>query len=222
MTRDANKQSVKRCEYSHRWVETDKQIACVRCGAVPTARQMQQAEAEVRLRSWIKPGDTLYTQLQHVSRSGMMRTIQVIKIECTDGKPALSYLGYNVALMLNDKYDRDREGVKVGGCGMDMGFSLVYNVSQHLFGDGYKCLGKRKCPSNYHNNHRSMLNCPNACWFDSESGVCVYYRKKSDGTQEETRSECTTCNERGYIPNPEKERFNLIHKDGYAVSQKWL
>lgn len=227
MTRDANKQSVKRCEYNHRWIETTNDntnptgIKCSRCAAIPKTKEINAAEAEVRLRSWIKPGDTLYTKLQHVSRSGMQRVIQVIKIECSNGEPSMSYLGYNIAQALGDTYDRDRDGVKVGGCGMDMGFSLVYNLSHHLFGDGYKCLGKGKCPSNYHSNFRSSLNCPNNCRFDPETRLRVYYREKADDDYEETRSECTTC-ERGYIPNTEKESFRLVHTDGYAINHKWI
>ena len=34
-------------------------------------------------------------------------------------------------------YDSKREGVKVGGAGMDMGFHLVYNLAAVLFDDGY-------------------------------------------------------------------------------------
>jgi hypothetical protein len=37
---------------------------------------------------------------------------------------------------------------------MDMGFHLVYELSHALYGKGYGCLGKGKCPSNYHVNHR--------------------------------------------------------------------
>jgi hypothetical protein len=28
-------------------------------------------------------------------------------------------------------------GIKVGGCGMDMGFHVIYNISKTLFNDGY-------------------------------------------------------------------------------------
>ena len=32
------------------------------------------------------------------------------------------------------------EGIKVGGTGMDMGFSLVYNLSWTLYRDGFDCI----------------------------------------------------------------------------------
>ena len=46
------------------------------------AKKAVRQEAIDRLRRWIKPGDTIHTQLKSVSRSGMSRVIQVIKIHC--------------------------------------------------------------------------------------------------------------------------------------------
>ena len=123
------------------------------------AKKQSVADAIDRLKTWIKPGDTVYTQLKHVSRSGTMRVIQVIKIECPNkveidnGKtePDVLYLGYNVAQAIGMRYDREREGVKIGGCGMDMGFAIVYDLSRVLFRDGFDCIGEG-CPANDHRN----------------------------------------------------------------------
>lgn len=117
------------------------------------AKKQSVAEAIDRLREWIKPGDTVYTQLKHVSRSGMMRVIQVVKIECSEERkePDILYLGYNVAQAIEMKYDREREGVRIGGCGMDMGFAIVYDLGRVLFRDGFDCIGKG-CPANDHSN----------------------------------------------------------------------
>lgn len=124
------------------------------------AKSAVRQEAIDRLKEWIKPGDMLYTQLKHVSRSGMMRVVQVVKISCrpetdADGRasaePEILYLGYNVAQALGWKYDRNREGVRVDGCGSDMGFELVYHLSRVLFADGFDCTGEG-CPSNDHHN----------------------------------------------------------------------
>jgi hypothetical protein len=49
-------------------------------------------------------------------------------------EPDISYLGYNIAQALDWKYDRDREGIKVGGCGMDMGFHVVHSLGYALYG----------------------------------------------------------------------------------------
>lgn len=49
---------------------------------------------------------------------------------------------YHIALALDWKYDKDREGVKVSGCGMDMGFSVAYNLDRALFPDGFGVEGE--------------------------------------------------------------------------------
>jgi hypothetical protein len=43
------------------------------------------------------------------------------------------------------------DGIVVRGCGMDMGFHLVYNLSSILFADSFTCIGPG-CPSNDHSN----------------------------------------------------------------------
>lgn len=115
------------------------------------AKNAVRQEAVDALRAWIKPGDTIHTQLKSVSRSGMSRVIQVVQITCKDGEPSVSYLGYNVAQACGFNYDREREGVKISGCGMDMGFSLVYELSAALFSGRFDCIGE-SCPSNDHSN----------------------------------------------------------------------
>lgn len=119
------------------------------------AQQAEQQDAINELRALIKPGDTVWTAIRHVSSSGMMRTIQVILLRNgEDGRgPSPLWIGYTVAKALALPYDTRREGVRIGGCGMDMGFNLVYELSSRLYGfsspDGYPCMGK-DCPSNHH------------------------------------------------------------------------
>lgn len=111
-----------------------------------TTKQKEIQEAMESLREWIKPGDTIYTQIKSVSRSGMSRVIQLVQIKNNEPR----WIGYTVAKAIGHSYDSKREGVKIGGCGMDMGFALVYELSHVLFGKGYKCLGKDKCRSSFH------------------------------------------------------------------------
>lgn len=92
-------------------------------------QQTEQNEAIARLREWVKPGDTVYTVLRHVSKTGMTRVIDIKVIR--DGE--MSHIGYNVALALGMPYDMSKEGVRIGGCGMDMGFQLVYLLGHALF-----------------------------------------------------------------------------------------
>lgn len=98
----------------------------------------EREEAMRNLRELLQPGDTVYTALKHVSRSGMLRVIQPYIIR--DNEPR--YIGRLVAKATNYPYDRNKEGVRVGGCGMDMGFALVYSLSRTLFPDGFKVEGR--------------------------------------------------------------------------------
>tara|TARA_R100001126_G_scaffold85451_1_gene53951 strand:+ start:528 stop:833 length:306 start_codon:yes stop_codon:yes gene_type:complete len=94
---------------------------------------MNKEEAIEKLREVIKEGDTLWTQLHHVTKSGMTRYIGVRLLK--DDYP-YNYT-YHVAKALGWKTSDRYEGVKVGGCGMDMGFHLINSLSYALYGDGY-------------------------------------------------------------------------------------
>lgn len=111
-----------------------------------TQKQREQQEAIENLRKIIKPGDTVYTILRHVSKSGMMRHVKPYVI--IDGRP--QWIGYWTSKALDMRL-ADDDGVKVGGCGMDVGFELVYNLSRVLFKDNFICIGE-KCRSNDHVN----------------------------------------------------------------------
>ena len=104
-------------------------------------------QARNDLRVILKPGDTVYTILRHVSRSGMMRHISTV-VKREDGLRDISFL---TAKAMGFTINRDTGGVKCGGCGMDMGFHLVYELSATLFPDGFGCVGEQ-CPSNDHSN----------------------------------------------------------------------
>lgn len=100
-----------------------------------TKAKTGQAEAVERLRAILVPGVTVYTILRHVSRSGMQRTIS-LRLARPDG--GFYDLDHNAALAIGARLDRDRGGIKMGGCGMDMGFELVYQLGRVMFPDGFK------------------------------------------------------------------------------------
>lgn len=109
-------------------------------------------DACAKLREWLKPGDTVWTILRHVSRSGMQRTIELVVIE-DDGQgngPEPREIGWAVARALGMAFDRDRGGVKVSG-DMGMGFHVVYELARALWPEGVGCIGER-CWSNDHAN----------------------------------------------------------------------
>ena len=111
------------------------------------ASTQERLDALARLREWCKPGDTLYTILRHVSRSGMQRTIGLVVFR--DG--VARHPNYAAGVALGIPVDRQRDGVKVRGCGTDMGYNLVYGLSATLFPEGFGCIGEG-CPSNDHSN----------------------------------------------------------------------
>lgn len=164
-------------------------------------------EAKADLLKLLKPGDTVYTILRHVSSSRMYRVIDLVipapqavrtiinetmklrsvkgleayqrsgddqfrtaavimqreddnalllqypahanaepfKLWCkradltvtrTTQAPSIRSIGWLVARATGDSFDGDRQGIKVGGTGMDMGFHLVYGLGRTLWPDG--------------------------------------------------------------------------------------
>lgn len=97
------------------------------------------------LLSQLRPGDILYTKVEHVSQSGMTRDISVYWMK--DNEPL--DITYAVAQATKSKVKNG--GVRIQGCGMDMGFALVYDLSYKLFPEGFLCPGEG-CTSSLHNN----------------------------------------------------------------------
>ena len=96
----------------------------------------EKREAIERLRDVISPGDTLHLILRSVSRSGMCRRIAIKKIVPQNGHEAgILHLDHNVNLALGQNPGEKDNGDRMDGCGMDMGFQLVYNLSHALFPD---------------------------------------------------------------------------------------
>ena len=85
-------------------------------------------------------GETVYTVLRHVSASGMSRKIGLILIK--PGKRAedeivIFHPNWSAARLLGLSQDPHNDAVKIGGCGMDMGYHLVHSIAQAVYGDGY-------------------------------------------------------------------------------------
>jgi hypothetical protein len=100
------------------------------------AREAEQKEAQETLRQLFahKERKTVYTVLRHVSQSGMSRDIS---LKMTDDDGRLLDITYTAAKAMGENY-KDRHGqrvIRVNGCGMDMGFHLVYGLSYWLYKD---------------------------------------------------------------------------------------
>ena len=135
-----------------------------------------------QLKKLLKPGDTIYTRLCHVSKSGMMRVIDVYVIK--DNVPLR--ISWSTADATGFTYNRKHEGVQVDGCGMDMGFEIVYSLSSALFPDGFGCIGKgeswgESCPSNDHSNGDRDYTIDGFQRIDSEGNETVMHWHSSGG-----------------------------------------
>jgi len=110
-------------------------------------KEKSKESARKQLAKFLKPGDTVYTVLRHVSQSGMSRNISLYVAR---NKDMINISGLTSSI--TERKWQDDDSVKIGGCGMDMGFALVYDLSGCLFPDGFKCIGE-KCPGNEHFNN---------------------------------------------------------------------
>jgi len=98
-------------------------------------KQLTEKEVCIReLKKLLRKGHyKVYCKLNHVSRSGMRRIIDFYTI--VEDKPV--YLtGYieQVTSYKRTSLNYKHEGLIVNGCGMDMGFAVVYDLSCALYG----------------------------------------------------------------------------------------
>lgn len=77
------------------------------------------------------PKPVIYTVLRHVSSSGMSRDISLIYIK--NGEPY--HINYSAAKAAGDRLvsRNGHDAIRVHGCGMDMGFHIVYGLSSVLY-----------------------------------------------------------------------------------------
>lgn len=113
---------------------------------------MTRDEAMADLRAELKPGDVVYTLIRSVARSGMSRVIDFYTFRPdprNPGKVTKHWLSYWIAAAGIGSFSEKHEAVSVRGCGMDMGFHCVYNLSRRLFADN----PAEDCP--YHGSGRN-------------------------------------------------------------------
>ena len=90
-------------------------------------------QARARLLELLKPGDTVSTIIRHVTRSGMYRVVAPVIVR--DGE--MLTIGHAVSLLTGMRWDDKYNGVGVDGCGMDVGFEVVYNLGRALWPAGF-------------------------------------------------------------------------------------
>ena len=174
----------------------------------PTAAE--RLESQETLRKILTPGCTVHTILRHCARSGMTRWIDLHYIDPQGGTHWLSRLASTAC---GFTFDEQRECIRVGGCGMDMGFSLVYHLAAVLWPDGFGCIGRSEdrrvwCPSNDHSNgdrdytpHNATTKCQQSvCWCHDSTATPPAF--------------CSSCG---------CTMTDHWHDDGgYALTHRWL
>lgn len=98
-----------------------------------------KAKALENLTRWMPPGTTVYTILRHVSKSGMSRDISLLVVLPDGGAGAdrvFIHPNWAAACVLGSRLvsAHGNDALRIGGCGMDMGFHLVNNLSYALHG----------------------------------------------------------------------------------------
>ena len=76
----------------------------------------------------------VYTSLYSVSSSGMSRKMSAY-IALPEGQ--IMCIDWYIVRLGVAKWDRDKRHLTIGGCGMDMGFHLVYSLGRTLFPNGF-------------------------------------------------------------------------------------
>ena len=95
-------------------------------------------ELRKELKKYFPKDSRAHLLINQVSSSGMYRHISVHQISGKGKDKRILNLSYQVAKFLDYPFKDKTRSVGVGGCGMDMGFSLIYNLSSALYKDGYK------------------------------------------------------------------------------------
>jgi len=96
--------------------------------------QQEKEEARAFLLSILESQKTptLYTNLKHVSSSGMSRDMKVLAVIDEQIRDVTWYVARLGVGTLKER--NGQRVIRVGGCGMDMGFHVVYTVSALLYG----------------------------------------------------------------------------------------
>ncbi len=95
----------------------------------------EKQEARAELLKILSPGDTVYTILRHVSKSGMTRHIDVYTIQDNRMVYLTAYVSKACGIRRLPA-SASLWSLVVGGCGMDMGYHVVYSLGRALWPDG--------------------------------------------------------------------------------------
>lgn len=83
-------------------------------------------------------GDTARVRFNYGRNAGQESEVARRRLYVVETRmvPSLRSIGWLAAKAMGDTFDSDRQGIKANGCGMDMGFALVYNLGRTLWPNG--------------------------------------------------------------------------------------
>jgi len=96
-----------------------------------TIKEDQDYAVERLLSYYLSKGDRVYTIQRHVSASGMSRDISVFIAKGERIENITYYVAHAIGWRLVER--NGHRAIRVNGCGMDMGFHLIYTLSSVLF-----------------------------------------------------------------------------------------
>lgn len=106
--------------------------------------KQQKDEALAFLKNNLNEHDTVFYIVKNVSNSGMYRHIDFYTFKVKDvfeegeNRVQKVWLSGAISKVLGYPLKEKTQSLGVSGCGMNMGFAVIYNLAEVLFGDGYK------------------------------------------------------------------------------------
>ena len=106
------------------------------CKIIPRVQgeKLMKAQTIAGLKKHLKPGCMVYSLVRHVSSSGMSRRISFFRVDKKTGQ--IVNIDNSVSIIAGYKQATNAPGLVVSGCGMDMAFSVVYNLGSALWPKG--------------------------------------------------------------------------------------
>lgn len=99
---------------------------------------MTQHDAIALLREELPQGSTVYGIVRHVAASGMSRHISLLHFRAnSDGTVRVRDWTRAASAALGWRLNKRGNAMVVSGCGMDMVFHTIYELSATLHGNGY-------------------------------------------------------------------------------------
>jgi len=97
-------------------------------------------ESKSYLKKLFTVNKIIYCKLDHVSQSGMTRHISFYVAR----KNRIIDISLHISNVTKHKRSKNG-GLIVGGCGMDVGFAVVYNLGYCLYPKGFRSSERNRC-----------------------------------------------------------------------------